>query len=358
VTNPESGAPALGTTADGFESGVSGYDVAGGTFEATSAQAYAGTYSALLTAASAAAETTVHPDTSGLVAVTGGERYSVRYEAYAATSAANVADTIWWYTAASAALSSTSAASDLPASAWTTRLFTASAPASAAYAVAGVLLTSPLAGQTLYVDNLVLTEASDRPTPTGNQIHRRRADGTGATIVMADETEVAENGSWRDYTAAGGRAYEYRARAVAATGTADSVWTEATLTLQGVWLHDPLDPEGTAAQYLYGRSGRDEVIDVAASEVQFAGRTYPVVEFGEQQADTWTVRIIVPHGPAWASDMEALRAFVQTRRTLHFRDNRGRAAYCVLTGYRGSDRDEGTDVSLTVRRVDWTETTV
>ena len=354
--NPATGTVELGTSADGFEDGVTGYDTTNCSFEQTSAYAAEGDYAALLTVTSASIAATVYVDATGLIEITGGDRYTVSCQAYAAASADNVAEAITWYDATSAELSSTSAATSLPASVWTECSYTASAPTSAAYAAPGIVVASPSAEQAVYIDELLFSVASDRPTPIGNEVHRRRADGTGSTIVIADEDDVGLDGSWYDYTAATRVAYEYRIRAIATTGSADSEWSGSeTLTLQGVWLHDPLDAVGTARQYPYGKSSRSEAIDVPVQELQFAGRTYPVVEYGESQDDTWTVKIQIPHGLTWSDQVEALRDFAATRRTLVFRDNRGRAAYCSLTGYRGVDVDEGTEATINLRRVDWTD---
>lgn len=357
VTNPDPGTVDLGTSADGFEAGAAGYTTDGCAFTATSAQAYTGAWSAAM-AASASPAASMSVRKTDLVPIVAGSRYTVSSRMYATSAYTNVYDALWWHDSSSAALSSTSAMTATSAAAWTFRAYSAEAPVSAAYVSHGLYVSAPSASQTLYVDELLLALTSDKPVPTGNQIHRRRADGTGDIIRLADETEVAEGGSFRDYTAGSGIEYEYRARAVATTGVTDSVWTDGELNIQGVWVHDPLDPANTIEQFLYGRSARSGAIDVPATELQFAGRRYPVREFGQRQDDTWSVRVLVPFGPTWASEVEALSDFIEARRTLVFRDNRGRSAYSVLSGYRESDKDEGTDISFTVARVDYTETTV
>lgn len=141
-------------------------------------------------------------------------------------------------------------------------------------------------------------------------------------------------------------------------GTTDSLVVEATLTLQGVWLHDPYSADtqaATAKQFKYGRSTRSTSIDLSSAQLIYAGRVYPVTEFGENQNDTYSVKLILPHGPTWASDVAAMEVFAQYRKTLCFRDNRGRKVFGTLSGYQEDDLDEGTSVAFTFTRVDYTE---
>jgi hypothetical protein len=124
------------------------------------------------------------------------------------------------------------------------------------------------------------------------------------------------------------------------------------LQLEGMWLHDPLDAEGTIYQFRYGRAARSASRDVEQEGLVFAGRRYPVVDYGEHQADEYGVRVQVHNGDDWAADLAALVDFAESRRTLHFRDNRGRAAYGTLQGHQESDETWGTTVSFTFSTVD------
>lgn len=139
------------------------------------------------------------------------------------------------------------------------------------------------------------------------------------------------------------------------TGYTDSSSATTSLSLLGVWIHDPLDAEGTVRNYLYGRSSRSTSIEVEAASLVYAGRTYQVTEYGEHQRDEYSVSIDVPHGETWASDLADLEAFAEARRTLCFRDNRGRQMFGTLSGYGESDEDGGTAVRLTFSRVDYDE---
>lgn len=360
TTNPPPGTPDIGTTVWTMESGVTGLTATGGAVTQSSAQAYAGTYSAALTVSGSPSSATLRPSTPGnAVAVTVGQRYTLSYRAYTSGGYADTADVIQWLDGSYAPVASSSQTVSLPAAAWTARSYTAQAPVGAVYATYGPsLLSSPANGTVLYTDNLLFAVASDRPTPLGNAVYRRRADGTGDTVEIAAYTAVTVDGTVRDHTAASGVAYEYRAHAVASSGTADSAWTSGTLTLQGVWIHDPLDAQGTVRQYPYGRSARSGSLDVDSKALQFVGRIYPVVEFGEQGSQTFSVPVLIPFGPTWAADCAALEDFATARRTLVFRDNRGRAVYCSLSGLRITDNDQGTLMTFMITRVDYAETTV
>ncbi|WP_328339556.1 hypothetical protein [Micromonospora sp. NBC_00421] len=133
----------------------------------------------------------------------------------------------------------------------------------------------------------------------------------------------------------------------------DSDIVSAALDLVGVWIHDPADPAGTARQFPYGKASRGTALDVESGALQFAGRVYPVVDFGEGKGQVYTVRVDVAHGPDWSTQLATLEAFALASRTLMLRDNRGRCAYGTMSGYREDDQDWGTQVAFTFTRGDY-----
>jgi hypothetical protein len=139
------------------------------------------------------------------------------------------------------------------------------------------------------------------------------------------------------------------------SGYTDSVAAELSLTLQGVWVHDPLDPVGTVQQYLYGKAARSTEVDVAAAGLVYAGRTYPVFEYGEHQSDRYNITVDVPNDEDWADTLATLVDFAESRRTLCVRDNRRRRMFGALSGYRESDEPWGTTASMTFARGDYDE---
>lgn len=134
-------------------------------------------------------------------------------------------------------------------------------------------------------------------------------------------------------------------RSATATGSA---------TLVGVWLHDPIDPEGTSAHFPYG-AGRSDSADTLGQGTLFAGREFAVVDFGEFTEVEVSVTIQVPHGAAWAADLATLDEFARLRQTVCFRDNRGRRVFGTISEFTKSDRAWGTEVAFTVSQVDYTE---
>lgn len=135
----------------------------------------------------------------------------------------------------------------------------------------------------------------------------------------------------------------------------DSASIESSTTFQGLWIHDPLDPEGTIHQFLYARSARGVGIDVEQQGMVFAGRQYPVFDYGENQQDSFKVRIDIPNGSTWADEIDVIQDFAQVRRTLCFRDNRGRVFFGTMKGYEEADQDWGTSVAFAVERASYDE---
>jgi hypothetical protein len=198
----------------------------------------------------------------------------------------------------------------------------------------------------------------DKPDVDYNQIQRRALTGDNAGEAWVTVGAVDPNGQWQDYTAASMVTYEYRVLATAADGnTEDSDTVEETLTLQGVWIHDPVDPaDVTAANYAYGGGGKGDTVEATAEGVHYAGRALPVFEFGEHETEAVDVDVQVPFGADWAAQLAALTALARTRTVQCVRDARGRRVFGVITRVNRSDRRWGTDVTFAVARADYDET--
>lgn len=130
------------------------------------------------------------------------------------------------------------------------------------------------------------------------------------------------------------------------------------LALLGVLIHDPDDPADTIRQYLYGRASRSTDVEVAQVSSVYAGRRYPVTDFGEHQQDLYSIQIDVPHGQDWRTDLDDLRAFMELRKALVLRDNRGRSMTGTMSRYREDDQPWGTQVGFTFSRVSSLEVVV
>lgn len=131
----------------------------------------------------------------------------------------------------------------------------------------------------------------------------------------------------------------------------DSEPVTAELDLLGVWIMD-VESGGadSARQFPYGASQRDDQLNMMGQATYYAGRTDPVTDYGEHEAYSIGVVIDVPHGTTWRDDLDVLYGFAEGRRILHFRDNRGRAAYGVMENFRRTDRDWGTQVAFSLER--------
>lgn len=201
------------------------------------------------------------------------------------------------------------------------------------------------------------TPTGDHPDPTHALILRRATTGPDAGEDWVTIGSVLPGNSWADYTA-GAVTYEYSALAVAADGTAsdpaDEV--EATLTLVGVWIHDPTDAANTVCSYPYGGTRKSIDKDTLGAATYFDGRADPVVDYGEHRDEQLNVTIHVPHGSTWRTQLDELDAFVDDRTTMCVRDARGRRLFAALEGYSETDQQWGTEVNFRARRVSFDET--
>ena len=134
---------------------------------------------------------------------------------------------------------------------------------------------------------------------------------------------------------------------VLATALADS--------LEGVWFFDPTYPDGTSVQFLYGNVGRGEGLDVESAALQFIGRTSPVFDFGQSEGQSLSLTFTIPHGPTHTAEVAGFRALVRNRRTLCYRDGRGRILWGVLTGISITDARLGTTIGTTFTTNAFTE---
>lgn len=144
--------------------------------------------------------------------------------------------------------------------------------------------------------------------------------------------------------------------------SSDSATVElAASELQGVWIHDPDDPAGTIEWFAYGGIGRGD--DLAVDQTLFTpvGRTYPLAEFGDSQTRQVDVTVTIPRGTdeftglEWRAQYNALLALVQLRKTLCYRDNRGRRLFGTVASVKGSDIDTGNTLTISVNQVDYDE---
>jgi hypothetical protein len=131
----------------------------------------------------------------------------------------------------------------------------------------------------------------------------------------------------------------------------DSEPAVATLALRGVWLWDAeLGGEATIRSFLYGASNKSDGVDMMGVPAYYSGREDPVVDYGEHSATAVSVAVDVPFGATYLQDLADLEAFARSRRTVHYRDTRGRAMFATLSDFSRSDQDWGTVVSFNVTK--------
>jgi hypothetical protein len=234
-----------------------------------------------------------------------------------------------------------------------TRLLTASFsdPEAPTVTVSEGVLASELDGPHLLVSVSNPSPTGEKPEAATNSIYRRVS---GSGDAYAEVGAAIPDGTFEDHTAAGGVAYEYLATAQALTGgTADSGPAVGTLSaMHGVWLHDPQDPSGTSQQYAYRGSPTSTTLGVEQIGTHYAGRAYPVVDYGDAEDATMALKIAVPFGENWAGNLAHLRDLVTTRRSIVARDGRGRVTTGAPSSLTEADEAWGTTVGLTITQTD------
>lgn len=201
---------------------------------------------------------------------------------------------------------------------------------------------------------LTITNPDDDPLlpPTvRNDIYRREKKSGAPWIRIA--SSVAKNGSYTDYAAASGVEYEYRAMAVSQEETtAEGDIETGQISFPSVWLHDPEDAEGTRHLFEFdGRNKSNEIVP-ESSTYRFRGRRYPVAEFSSMTDQTLKIRLATPHE---TGDAAAIMELLERRRTLLYRDGRGRKMYCIIPRLPTTDELWGGWVDLELQRVDYDE---
>lgn len=125
--------------------------------------------------------------------------------------------------------------------------------------------------------------------------------------------------------------------------------TSEAVSLSGIWIHDPDDPEGTIRNYQWGKNNKADSVDVKMGAIQFIGRKHPVYEFGPYQEESVSASIVT--SGVNSDSYQELRAWYEFRDTVVYRDNRARVIKGVVTSFSGQDTDVGNDVDITVNRV-------
>lgn len=126
--------------------------------------------------------------------------------------------------------------------------------------------------------------------------------------------------------------------------------------LLGAWVFDPVDPAGTLAHFPYARAAVGASTSIEAQRLAFAGRAHPVIEYGELESASVSIGALVPFGDDHDAGVQWWRDAVTARRTINYRDGRGRLYWVGLPGgIQETDERDGTIVAATLERVDYDE---
>lgn len=126
-------------------------------------------------------------------------------------------------------------------------------------------------------------------------------------------------------------------------------------TLAGAWIHDPAKPATSINNFPYGNVGRTEGISVESNALRFIGRALPVYDMGGFESQTLNINVMIPSGPSEQDTVDWFRSAVRARRTICYRDNRGRITYGIIGSINLEDRKEGTAVTFALNTVDYSE---
>jgi hypothetical protein len=213
VDNPAPGAPVIGTSEEDFETGTVGWTawnadvVTPSMITHDNTFAHHGTFSLRLTAPGSPGSQMYVRKTSPATPVVAGVRYTARMWVRASTSRL-VGAAIDWTDSLGAYVTTSIQAVPVTAGEWYRIEVTGTAPGDG-FASFGPTVGTPVAGEYLNLDEVVLTIASDRPDVLRNEILRRPNGSLGAFEVIGT---ADPDGTFRDYTATAGVLYEYRAR--------------------------------------------------------------------------------------------------------------------------------------------------
>lgn len=186
-----------------------------------------------------------------------------------------------------------------------------------------------------------------------NEVWRRSVGETTWTRIA---TGVATNSVFQDVSVGAGVEIEYKVIAMSVVDTVAEAIETVTLTLYGVWLHEPADPMGTLVHLYYDGLNRDEQWAPEVEMMRFAGRGGAVAEFGPQVAiDQVEATVQVANG---TEDRETLRQLARKRVVVCYRDGQNRKVYGVITNLGIRDEKYGGTANFRLETVDYIETGV
>lgn len=198
--------------------------------------------------------------------------------------------------------------------------------------------------------------AAGEPTVTSVDVWvRESSDNTDATMLRI-AAGIPPNTSVTWVAPRSGVLYEAMALTHADNGTtSESAWTPmpGPVELHGVILHSVTDPAGTIKFFKFNDAGATDTYTTESALIQYQGREYPVVEFG----DAVSREISVPTIQAinGSTDADDLRALIALKTILCYRDRKGRKVFGVAPSSQIADMRGGETTSLDLTAVDYDE---
>ena len=135
-----------------------------------------------------------------------------------------------------------------------------------------------------------------------------------------------------------------------------AIYATTAPALLGAYVFDPVDPSGTLRNFLH-TGARSEVAAARSARLAFAGRSRPVVEYGEQGSGDVKLAVLVPFDAEHDAGVQWWCDDVEARRGMNYREGRGRLVWAALAdGVTIVDERGGTRIDVTLVEVDYDET--
>jgi hypothetical protein len=159
--------------------------------------------------------------------------------------------------------------------------------------------------------------------------------------------------TYADYAVASGQSYDYKVTANGNNGvSADSAVANGSVTVPGLQVFDPTNPAGTVITIPMDVA-QTSTWTASAEKLLFAGRTRPVVEFGETDEFTVKVSVIMTNADGLWSKLNAL---VRSKTTLCFKTPDGRKIFGAVLSLPEVDQLwGGQTVDLTIVETTYSE---
>lgn len=190
------------------------------------------------------------------------------------------------------------------------------------------------------------TPTGSQPSVTYNDIYRMASDETVWTRIA---TNIAN--TFTDYTPMHNKIYKYKATAIGSnTSTTDSNIVAGYITINYVQIANTTNYSQYVMLMYY--DPKIETVSKPKASMLFAGREYSVSEFGEHSGRIIPFVFHIKN----VNDLNTLRALVDSKQNLLYRDNRGRKMFCTIDTLGVTDQYPNSyDVTINPEQVSYSE---